>query len=74
MKIVDAGPGSGIELTAFGSTGVRHVRIHAGQAACWSPKEEHETWTGRTGLTAFVVEAEVPHPAGVLGRALRDEG
>jgi quercetin dioxygenase-like cupin family protein len=124
MKIVDAGPGSGIELTAFASTGVRHVRIHAGtdgafsaglmhlapggrigrheatlpqvlavlsgegyvsgadglphpisagQAACWSPGEEHETWSGGTGLTAFVVEAETPHTAGLLGRVLHDE-
>jgi quercetin dioxygenase-like cupin family protein len=121
MKIVDASPASGLELTAFGSSGVRHVRVHAGtagavstgvmhlapggrigrhvapvpqalivvageghvsgedgvshriaagQAACWSAGEDHETWTG-SGLTAFVVEAEAPHPAGILGRALK---
>lgn len=48
--------------------------ISAGQAACWSAGEEHETWTTESALTAFVVEAEAPHPAGILGRALGVEG
>lgn len=41
------------------------VGITAGQAACWEPGEEHETWTDG-GLTAVVVEAASAPRRGLL--------